>query len=378
MTFSVSSSNLFSHLQAVSKVINSKNSLPILNDVLFMIEGNNLTLIASDQETIIRCTIDLIESDGDIVLAIPAKNLLDSLKEISSQPISFNIDPSTLEVTIRYQNGQFNFMAANGDEFPQMKELTDPLGSLTITAPALLKGITSTIFASADDEIRPVMNGVVLDISTDSVTFVASDTHKLVRLTNTAFHGQGMDEGTSTMLIVRKKPSQVLKSILTGDGDVNIVYDEKRIHFQYGEYIMSSLLIEGRFPKYNSVIPTNNPFTIWIDRLSFLSALKRVSLCSDESNNLVKFDIADNVLKITAQNPDFSTSAEESVTCQYDMDPIAIGFKASFLVDILSNLSTTDVVMKLADSARAGLFLPSENEENQDLLMLLMPMMIKA
>ena len=378
MTFTVSSSLLFSHLQVLSKVINSKNPLPILDDFLFIIEGGRLTVIASDQETTVRCSLDLVEADGDLTLALPARNLLDCFKEISGQPVRFDVNEDTLEVILYYQNGQFAFMADNGDEFPRMNDTGAP-GHLALPASALLKGITSTLFASADDELRPVMNGVVMDITADDVTFVASDAHKLARLKYSSFKDENMEEGAHHLLILRKKPLNVLKTLLPkDDGSVDMFFDEKRIVFQYAEYTMASLLIEGVFPNFNAVIPKNHPYTIWIDRLSLLSALKRVSVCSDESNNLVKFEIDANALKITAQNPDFSTSAEETVVCQYDADPIAIGFKASFLVDILSNLSTSDVILKLADAARPGLVLPAENEEGEEILMLLMPMMIKA
>lgn len=379
MKFIASSSALFSRLQAISKVMNPKNALPVLDNFLFDIQDNRLTITASDAETTMVTVMDLIEADKSGIFAISAKNMLDAFKEISEQPVTIEVNEQNMAVRIDYQNGSFNFVALSGDEYPTMKPMDRPTGNLTISPAALLKGISSTIFASADDELRPVMNGVVLDITGQDLTFVASDAHKLVRLTNTAFHGKSMDTEAHSMLILRKKPLNVLKSILgREDGEVNIVFDENRVVIRLGDYTISSLLIEGRFPNYKAVIPQNNPYTIWIDRQSMLNALKRVSICSDQSNGLIRMDIKDNQLKISAQNSDFSTSAQEAVSCQYGDAELVIGFKAQFLIDILSNITTQDVVIKLADPAHAGLIMPAENDENEDLLMLLMPMMIKA
>ena len=380
MKFSVSSSTLSAPLQALSKVINSKNTLSILDSFLFEIENNRAKITASDQETTIVSTVDLISSDGDFSFCMNAKNIQEALKEIPDQPVEISLNGNTNELKIAYQSGEFNFVAASSGEYPHMKPVGDRLGSLTLTASALLKGISSTIFASADDEIRPVMNGVVLDITSDSVTFVASDSHKLARLVNTRFHGEGMEEGAHSTLIIRKKPMNILKGLLggKGDGEVNIVFGRNQMMLQYGGLFMSSLLIEGRFPNYNAVIPQNNPFTVCVDRLTLVNAVKRVSICSDPANSLIKLRIADNTLALSSQNIDFSTSAEESLPCQYEGEEILIGFKSDFLLDILQNLATSEVIFRLADSARAGLVLPSENAEDEDLVMLLMPMMIKA
>ncbi|MBQ9201484.1 MAG: DNA polymerase III subunit beta [Bacteroidales bacterium] len=379
MKFIASSSALSSRLQAISKVLSPKNALPVLDNFLFDIQDNRLTVTASDAETTMVTTMDLIESDKSGVFAISAKNMLDAFKEISEQPVTIEVNEQSMAVRIDYQNGSFNFVALPGDEYPTMKPMDKPTGSLSISPAALLKGISSTVFASADDELRPVMNGVVLDITGKDLTFVASDAHKLVRLTNTAFHGDNMEPDSHYMLILRKKPINVLKSILgREEGDAHFIFDENRAIIQLGDYKISTLLIEGRFPNYQAVIPQNNPYTIWVDRLSILNALKRVSICSDQSNGLVRLDIRDNQMTISAQNSDFSTSAQEAVSCQYGDAALLIGFKAQFLIDIMSNIVTQDVVIKLADPAHAGLIMPSENDENEDLLMLLMPMMIKA
>jgi len=372
MKFIASSSALLSHLQAISRVINSKNTLPILDCFLLKIEGKKLTATASDTETTLVTNFDLIDSEGDGSFAIPSKTLLDSLRELSEQPLTIDIDENSLEVTIYYQNGKYKFIAQNGDEFPKMKELKDTSSNLEIPASVLLNGINSTLFASADDELRPVMNGVVLDISPENVTFVASDSHKLVRLTNTSVHGD-----QKAMLIIPKKPANLLRVILPKEtGQVIVSFDDSNIVFRLSSYTIFCRLVEGRFPNYNVVIPQNNPYKVLVDRVSFLNTLKRVAIFANQASSLVKMIISNNHIELTTQDIDFSTSAEETISCQYEGERITIGFKAQFIIDIVSNLNTQEIVLELADPSRAGLFLPLQNEENQDLLMLLMPMLL--
>jgi DNA polymerase III subunit beta len=372
MKFIASSSALLSHLQAISRVINSKNTLPILDCFLLNIEGLKLTATASDTETTLVTTLDLIESESDGCFAIPSKTLLESLRELSEQPLTVEINEANLEVTIWYQNGKYKFVAQNGDEFPKMKELKETNSNLQIPAAILLSGINSTLFASADDELRPVMNGVVMDISTEEITFVASDAHKLVRLRNKSIHGD-----QKAMLIVPKKPAVLLRTILPKEtGNVVLSYDDSNIVFQLSNYTIFCRLVEGRFPNYNAVIPQDNPYKVLVDRISFLNTLKRVAIFANQSSSLVKMVITNNNIELTTQDIDFSTSAEETIPCQYEGEKINIGFKAQYIIDIVSNLSTPEIVLELADPSRAGLFLPLQNEENEDLLMLLMPMLL--
>ncbi|MDD2559699.1 MAG: DNA polymerase III subunit beta [Bacteroidales bacterium] len=380
MKFIASSTTLLGHLQTISRVINPKNTLPALDNFLFKIKDGQLTVTASDAENTLVTTMELVEADSDGLFSIPAKNMLDSLREIAEQPLHFEFKADSMELNIYYKNGQFNFVAQDGMEYPQMKQLKNKLGEIVMPANLLYRGIASTLFASADDELRPVMNGVVMDIFPDNVTFVASDAHKLAKLTNVSFHGEAPAEGEeakASTLIIPKKPASVLKNILPKESEeVKIIFDENNALFMMSDYTMLSRLLEGRFPNYNAVIPRNNPYTVLVDRLSFLNALKRVSVCADPANNLIKLEIKSNNILITAQNIDFSTSAEENVECQYDSEPLNLGFKALFLIDIVSNITTPEILLKLADPSRAGLILPSENEEDEELLMLLMPMMI--
>ncbi len=372
MKFTVSSSSLQSHLQAISRVINSKNTLPVLECFHLKIEGLKLIATASDTETTLVTSLDLISSDQDGSFAISSKTLLDALRELTEQPLSIEINENSLEVTILYQNGRYKFVAQNGDEFPRLKGLKENPGNIEIPASALLRGINTTLFASADDELRPVMNGVVLDITNEDVTFVASDAHKLVRLKNSSIKGE-----QKSTLILPKKPANLLRAILPKEtGNVLVSFDDNNVLFILSNYQMFCRLVEGRFPNYNAVIPQNNPYRVIVDRISFLNTLKRVAIFANQSTSLVKISINQNNMDLTSQDIDFSTSAEESITCQYEGEPINIGFKAQFIIDIVNNLETQEITLELADPSRAGLFLPIENNENEDLLMLLMPMLI--
>lgn len=372
MNFIVSSSTLQSHLQAISRVINAKNTLPVLECFHLRIDGLKLMATASDTETTLVTTLDLIESSGDGSLAISSKTLLDALRELSEQPLRFEINENSLEVTITYQNGRYKFVAQNGDEFPRLKELNENQSQLEIPASTLLRGINTTLFASADDELRPVMNGVVLDITPDNLTFVASDAHKLVRLRHAAVKGE-----QAATLIIPKKPANLLRAILPKEtGQVLLQFDDNNVKFKLANYQMVCRLVEGRFPNYNAVVPQNNPYKVIVDRISFLNTLKRVSIFANQSTSLVKVSITQGKMVLTTQDIDFSTSAEESIACQYDGEPIAIGFKSQFFIDIVANLETQEIVLELADPSRAGLFLPLSNEPDEDLLMLLMPMLI--
>jgi DNA polymerase III subunit beta len=371
MKFIASSSALLSHLQAISRVINSKNTLPILECFLLKIEGNKLIATASDTETTLVTTLDLIDSDADGSYAIPSKTLLDSLRELSEQPLTVEINENSLEVTIWYQNGKYKFVAQKGDEYPKMKELKDG-SNLEIPANTLLNGINSTLFASADDELRPVMNGVVMDVTTENVTFVASDAHKLVRLRNSSIRGE-----QNVLLIIPKKPAVLLRAILPKEtGSVILSYDDNNVIFKLSNYTIFCRLVEGRFPNYNAVIPQNNPYKVIVDRVSFLNTLKRVSIFANQASSLVKLSIANNSIELTTQDIDFSTSAEETIPCQFDGERINIGFKAQYIIDIVSNLDTQDIILELADPSRAGLLLPAQNKADEDLLMLLMPMLL--
>jgi len=376
MKFVVSSTELLGHLQAISRVISSKNTLPILDNFLFNLSGNDLEITASDLESTLITRMKLENASGDGIIALPARILLDTLKEFSVQPLAFDINLDTLAVVITSENGKFNVVGQNGIDFPALPSIRkEKKFSFLINANVMLAGINKTLFATADDELRPVMGGIFIEASTDKITFVASDAHKLVRYQRSDSHA---DDNAS--FILPKKPASLLRNILPKEeGVVTVEFDDKNAFFNLSEYKVVCRLVEGNYPNYNSVIPKNNPRKVTIDRVEFYNTLRRVSVFSNQASNLVKLQLKGNQAMVSAQDIDFSISAYEKIKCQYEGDDMEIGFKSIFLLEILSNISTQDIMIELADPTRAGLFLPGESEnESEDLLMLLMPMMINA
>lgn len=372
MKFNVSSSKLFAQLQAVSRVIASKNSLAILEDVLFDLNGSTLTLTASDGETTIRTSLDVENAEGAGKVASGARLLLETLKEFSEQPLTFSIDEQNFGVNMVSTNGTYSFVGVNGNEYPEMPATEENTHSVMMSSKMLLDAINKTLFCTADDELRPVMNGIFFDIATDKITLVATDAHRLVRYTNTSVSAE-----EPVSFILPKKPAMLLKNILSkDDSDVVITFGEKNAKFEFNQTTVVCRQIEGRFPNYNAVIPQNNQNVVVVDRQTLINACKRVAVFANTGTSLLKLALSENQIKISAQDIDFSTSAEETIACEYNGMPMSIGFKAPFLIEILGAISSTDVKLQLADPARAGLILPTENEENQDLLLLLMPMLL--
>ncbi len=373
MKFVVSSTELLSRLQSISRVISSKNTLPILDNFLFDLSGNTLTIMASDLESSMRTHITLDNVDGNGKVAIEAKRLTDILKEFPEQPLIFEINQETLGVDIISDNGKFSIVGVNGDEYPEMLKLNEE-SAVTVNIPGavLLKGINKTFFATGDDELRPVMSCIFIQFNENGVTFVASDTHKLVKYTNSS-----INPGNQASFILPKKPANMLKSVLgKGEQEIKLQFDDKNAYFQLSEYEMICRLQEGQYPNYETVIPTNNPNRLTISRADFATVLKRVSVFSS-SSNLIKLDIKADQVTVTAQDIDFSISAYEKITAQYEGEDMLIGFKSAFLVDILNAMNTENVVLQMSDPSRAGVIVPLEKEsEQEDELMLLMPMMI--
>jgi DNA polymerase-3 subunit beta len=377
MKFVVSSIDLLNHLLSASRVISPKNTLPILDNFLFKLEGNKLEITASDLETTLVTSMELENVSDEGRIAVPARLLTDSLKEFPDQPLAFDINPDTYGIVISSENGQFSVVGQNGDDFPQLPQLKQEKKiSFMSTAETLGGGINNTLFATADDELRPVMNGICFELTDKELTFVASDAHKLVRYKRLDIKAE--DAGAS--FILPKKPASVLRTILAKEQkQIRVEFDDKNAVFTFSGYKLVCRLVEGNYPSYNSVIPTSNPNKLIIDRVRFLNTIKRVSVFSNQASNLVRLKLKGNKLTVSAQDIDFSTSAYEDLACQYNGDDIEIGFKSTFLVEILNNLQSTDVSIELSDSSRAGLFLPFQKEnENEDILMLLMPMMIGA
>ena len=353
MNFTVSSSLLSSRLQTISRVINSKNTIPVLDCVLFELEGNKLTLTASDPDNTLNTSIEVVDCSEDFSFAISAKILIDSLKEIAEQPIRFDVKKETLETTIFYQNGKYSLVGQNADEYPGAAVLGEGAVAISVPTKVLSSGISCSLFATADDEVRPVMCGVYFDFTPESITMVASDGHKLVRCRDYSVTG-----AEKSAFILPKKPATLLKNLLGKEEQESVAVE-----------------FDGRYPNYNSVIPQNNPHKLTVDRSALISTLRRVAIFSSQVS-LIKLHLEDNKVVISAQDTDFSTSAEESIACSYNGASMNIGFRASFLIDILNNTPGQDVVIELADPSRAGVIVPAEQVDKQELLMLLMPMML--
>lgn len=375
MKFVVSSSALLGVLQTTGKVISNKNALPILDYFLFDLKDGTLKVTASDLETTLvsKLSVENVEAEG--IIAAPAKLMVDSLKEFSEQPLTIEANESTWEIIISWKTGKLTVPGTSGLSYPAVPEISaEERQEIDIDPSLLLDGINKTIFATADDELRPVMNGIYINITPGNVTFVATDAHKLVK------YSADTDTQTEAAFILPKKPANLLKSMLgKEDADIKLEFDAKNAVFNLKNYTLICRLIEGNYPNYNAVIPANNPNKVYIDRQELLNGIKRVAVCSNQATNLIKFEIADGKINLVGQDLDFSTSAEESLPCDYTGDNITIGFKSTFLVEILSGIDTPSVVVELADSTRAGVYKPVIDEQpSTDTLMLLMPMMINA
>lgn len=376
MNFSVSSSALLGHLQIIGRVLSTKNTMPILDDFLFNIHDNKLTVRSSDLENTMTTSLDLIDSDGDLLIALPAKLLMDTLHEFSEQPLKFEINTDNYAVILKTESGSgvYNFIGQNGEEFPEMPSLQEDENHFTLTIPAkvLNAGVSKTVFATATDDFRPTMTGIYFDIKPDNITFVATDAHKLVRLIN-----DSVKSDITASFILPKKGAGLLRSILASESeDVEVSFDSKNIFFKMPTFELICRQIEGKYPNYNGVIPQNNPFKVIVDRSSLFNSIKRMAIFANQGTNMLKLNISNDGVELSAQDIDFSISAKENISCQYDGDPINIGFKAPLLLEILNNLSSNEITIELADPSRAGIFLPSENEENENMLTLLMPMLI--
>ena len=372
MRFTVSSTALSSKLVALSKVINSKNAMPILGDFVFDISGQTLKLTASDSENTMQTTVELIESEGEGRFAIGNHDLLEAVKGFSEQPITLDIDQQTNIAKINYQNGLFSLPIESADEFPVAQAVSEGASTIVISNQLLSENINRSIFATAQDELRPVMNGIYFDLTPDCLAVVASDGHKLVR--NKIY---SIKSDQPAAFILPKKPAALLKNLLGKDGgDVIIRFDDRNAEINYGDGTIQCRLIEGRYPNYNSVIPQNNSNELRIDRNALLAALRRVQPFANESSNLIRFHVEGSTLQLDAEDYDFSKTATERMTCEYNGQPMSIGFKGSSFIEVLNNFDCTEVVVQLADPSRAGLVLPSEQPENQDVLMLMMPMLI--
>jgi len=368
----LSSAILSNRLITLSKVLNSKNSLQILDCILFDVNDGTLELTASDKENEMKTRIQLDEADADGRFAINSRMIIDAVKELPEQPITLEIDMNSYSVKIIYQNGDYNFTAQNADEFPQAQQVQENATTIKIQSGVLSDNIARTLFATANEEIRPVMNGVYFDLKSDGLAIVASDGHKLVR--NRVL---GICNETPISFILPKKPANLLKNVLAhDDSEVEIKSDTRNAEVKTEFGTLTCRLIEGRYPNYASVIPNNNPCQLTIDRKTLIGALRRVLPFASESSQLVRLRLTAGELEVSSEDIDFYTSAKESIVCDYSSNPMSIGFKGSSLMEVLNNLTSDDVILELADPSRPCLVIPAEQPEGQDILMLLMPMLL--
>ena len=374
MKFSVSSSALLSLLATTGKVISNKNTLPILDYFLMELSGTTLKVTTSDLETTLvgSIEVDSVETEGTI--AAPAKLMLDSLKEFPELPLEIDVNDKNWEIRINWKSGSLSIPGASAVSYPAVPQLSAEKKEIELDVDTLVNGINKTIFATADDELRPVMNGIYINLQPESLTVVGTDAHKLVK-----YESETRNE-VSSSFILPKKPANLLKSVLLKEeGAIAVAFDSKNAMFSLKSHTLVCRLIEGSYPNYNAVIPTGNPNKVLVDRIELVNGIKRVAVCSNPTTNLIRMEIADNRINLAAQDIDFSVAANETISCRYDGQPIEIGFKSTFLVEILSNMDTPTVVVELADSTRAGVFKPVyDDKQTSSTLMLLMPMMLNA
>lgn len=369
MKFIVSSSQLLKQLQHIAGVINTNTVLPILEDFLFEVENSKLTVVATDLETVMRIQMDVEAKEAGRV-CIPAKILMDSLKNIPDQPLTFNIDKN-FAIEMTSDNGKYKVMGENPDNFPK-EPSADDTTSFTMTSTALVTAINKTLFAVSNDDLRPAMTGVFFELNANYIQFVATDAHRLVRYKRTDVSCPQPDS-----FIVPKKPLNILKSALPDNEDEIIVsYSSNHLFVKHGTTQMSCRLIDARFPDYKVVIPTNNPYKLVLEKSAFQSALRRVSVFSNKSTNQVALNITGSELQLAAQDVDFSFEGNERMKCQYDGEDLSIAFNARFLIEMLNAADNNEVSIELSTPNKAGILRPTEQDEAEDLLMLVMPLML--
>lgn len=372
MKFNVSSKTLYNFVSSVSKIINAKNPMPILNNFLFVLEDDLLTIKAADMENSLVGRLRVTDAEGSGRLCLDARRIVELLKEMPDQGITFDIDDENLEVKISYSNGCYNTVAINGVEYPDKKDTSaDDKISFMCSTEQVLKGIENTMFAVGTDEIRPQMMGILWDVKPEAIIFVSTDTRKLVKYTNGT-----SKPGVTCSFILPVKGATVLKNVFAKESDIKVTVSPTSVVFESPSFTFDCRLIKGNFPDYNRVIPSSNPYVLTVDRQSFLNAVRRVAVFGDEGGGLVKFKFTSTQVTLRACDNSFGTSGWESVPCNYSGNDLLIGFGSQYLVEILSTFSTPDIMIKLADPSRPALCLPAENDPECELLMILMPMNI--
>ncbi len=372
MKFNVQSKLLLSRLNAVSKVVSSKNAYAILDNFLFELQSDRIVVTGSDMETRLTTNIEVQNVEGAGKFALDVKRTINSLKELPDTGLTFEINDETLAVKVTYVNGFYDAMALGGDEYPEKAASTNEVQHFALPAKSIAAGIGHTLFAVGNDDMHPQFTGIYWDIKPDMIVYVASDSHKLVRYRQT-----NIKPDFERSFILPAKPAGILANIIDANSEenINITVDESSATFENADFQLSCRFINGRYPNYNSVIPEDNPYTMAVDRLTLLNAVRRVAVFANVGG-LVRLDLHPTQVVLTAQDVDHSTAAEETIACEYNGEPMNIGFKSADVIDVVNNIDCEGVFLKLLDPARAGVFVPSEQKAGEDLIVLQMPMMI--
>lgn len=371
MKFTVQGKDFLNQLNASAKVLNSKNTIGILDNFLIKLQGNQLSITASDSENVMTSTIEAFDTEGEGSFAVAAKRLIEMIKEIANQPIAFSVSENYL-VNVKYQNGNFSFMGVDPSPYPMPGQLEADASSISIPASVIKSGLGTTMFAVSTDTVRPVMTGIFWDFFPDKIIFVSSDTHKLVRYENRTFA-----PGREFSFVLHSKTAGVVNSLLTDESElVEINLDSKSAVFKFDRYELNCRFLKGKFPMYDRVIPQDNPFEIVVDRQTLIQAVRRVGIFASKSSMLVRFGIDDLGIKLSTQDLDYSLSASESVACDYNGNPLSIGFRTDYTTEVLTNLDDDTIVIKVSDSARPALFVPQKDKEGESVIMLQMPVQV--
>lgn len=373
MKFNVPSKALYSAVSSVSKVINSKNALTILDNFLIELHDDVLTVTGSDLENSLTARVTVTEAEGEGRFCIGARRLVELLREMPDQGISFSINDTTLEIEIEYSSGNYTLVAITGDEYPEFKPDPDEHEPVSFTCQAqnVIKGIDNTMFAVGNDDLRPMMMGIFFDIKPDSITFVATDTRKLVR-----YIDRTITPGVESSCLLPVKPATIIKNVFAKEESLNITMNSKNATIESPAFTFKCSFLNGRFPDYNRVIPNNSPYTLNADRISLLTAVRRVGVFVDPAFGLEKFRITPERILLKSSDQGNCTSAREQVPCSFSGQELTIGFSAPYLIEILNTITTEDIIVELSDPSRPGLFRPTEDTEGTELLMLLMPMTV--
>jgi DNA polymerase-3 subunit beta len=372
MKFNVAGKTLKQQLSAVGKVVNSKSALSILENFLLTIKDETLTIMGSDQENVVITKVEISEVEGEGSIAVPAKRLMDIMKEIPDQGLQFYINESNLQVEIKYLNGHFTFMGYSSNEYPRQREKSADAYEVVVKASVIASGIEQTAYAVSTDPIRPVMTGICFDFKADKLVMVASDTHKLVKCEFTEVH-----PGIETRFVLPSKSASLLKGLLEkSESDVKITIDTKGAVFEFDSFTISTLFITGVYPNYEKVFPHSNPFKMEVDKASFISAMRRMALTVNQGSKLVKFNIQPDEVLITAEDLDYSSSGAERLACSYSGNPMNVGFNADYVLEVTSNLKSDSIMFSLSDPVRPGIVAPVEQPEGANVLVLLMTMQL--